>query len=377
LAQATCSSLEEVKASTGLISKPALAQVWAVNVDMWRVLALSFTLGYAAHTEPVNLHAVNAAEAAEVAKQAATVAKRVAAHTEDVAHDTAAALRFTRDALKRAGANADDVAEVGRQADRLEAEAGTKSSESSENSQRDASSTQAEESEERTENSQRDGSSTQSEESDKSSSKKKSSKLEKGSSNHINRDSSSSGGSSGGSSDGSSSDSSSSGSSSSGSSSSSGGRSLDVNSDIVPYPNGVEPFGQEAPAKELTEESVKQSDGMVDQIENAQGVEAKRSVYRALTKLRGATIASYDGIAKGHLKNVDHYNKGHKWREDHPMRHLAEEEADTHIWAFPKHSSKTAPKAVKKKAKKAAAGAKKAASPAAAPAAASAPAAAK
>jgi len=97
----------------------------------------------------------------------------------------------------------------------------------------------------------------------------------------------------------------------------------------------VEPFGQEDSAKKLTENSVKESDGMIDQIENAQGVEAKRSVYRALTKLRGATIASYDGIAKGHLKNVDKYNKQHKWRDEHKISHLAEEEADTHKWAFP------------------------------------------
>lgn len=89
----------------------------------------------------------------------------------------------------------------------------------------------------------------------------------------------------------------------------------------------------------MTKDSIQQSDGMVHQIETAQGVEAKRSVYRALTKLRGMTIASYDGIAKGHLKNVDNYNKKHKWRDEHPFKHLAEEEADTHVWAFPKHSS--------------------------------------
>merc|ERR1719353_1002597 len=86
------------------------------------VLASAVVAGYgrqAANAQPVNLHAANAAEAADVAEQAAKVAKRVAAHTEDVAHDTASALRYTRDALKRAGANADDVAEVGRQADKL------------------------------------------------------------------------------------------------------------------------------------------------------------------------------------------------------------------------------------------------------------------
>merc|ERR1719183_1639448 len=111
---------------------------------------------------------------------------------------------------------------------------------------------------------------------------------------------------------------------------------LDIDTRIAPYPSGVEPFGQEAPAKELTEESVRQSEGMIDQIENTQGVESNRAVYRALTKLRGATIASYDGMAKSHLKNVDSYNKKHSWREEHPYRHLAEEEADVDVWAFPK-----------------------------------------
>ena len=78
----------------------------------------------AMQTEPVNFHSAHAAEAADVAEQAATVAKRVAAHTEEVAHDTAAALRYTRDALSRAHADADDIAEVGRQADKLDEQAG-------------------------------------------------------------------------------------------------------------------------------------------------------------------------------------------------------------------------------------------------------------
>jgi hypothetical protein len=109
---------------------------------------------------------------------------------------------------------------------------------------------------------------------------------------------------------------------------------LDIPSEIAPQPNGVEPFGGEEPAREMTKASIKESNAMVDQIENAQGVEAKRSVYRALTKLRGATIASYDGMARAHLQNVDNYNKKHKWREEHPYRHLAEEEGDVSVWAF-------------------------------------------
>jgi hypothetical protein len=243
------------------------------------LLAFHTVAGYgreAVYAEPVNLHAANAAHAADVAERAANVATRVAAHTEEVAHDTAVALRYTRDALKRAGADKKDIENVGKEAAKIEAEAGIASR------------------------------------------KGKDSNLD----SSISREYRSNGR------EGVSSD---------------GGvdRSLDVNSEISPYPNGVEPFGQEDPAKELTKESVKQSDGMVKQIENAQSMEAKRSVYRALTKLRGATIASYDGMAKGHLKNVDNYNKKHKWREEHPMKHLAEEEADTHIWAFPNSKKST------------------------------------
>jgi len=117
------------------------------------------------------------------------------------------------------------------------------------------------------------------------------------------------------------------------------GPGIDIDSAVAPAESGVEPFGQERPAKKLTEASIKESEGMVGQIETAQGVEAQRSVYRALTKLRGATISSYDSMARAHLKNVDQYNKKHSWREEHPFKHLAEEEADTEVWAFPKTGS--------------------------------------
>jgi len=294
------------------------------------VLALSILGLKAAQTEPVNLHAANAAEAADVAEQAATVAKRVASHTEEVAHHTAEALRFTRDALKRAGASAGDVAEVGRQADQLDEEAGITSGEGQEGRRQSS-----EMKEERSQIS-RSG--------DVSSDASSHGRNGLGGSGHASGSGISADGSSsvGRDSEDHNSGSASSSSGSSGSSSSEGvSRRFDIDNSISPYPNGVEPFGQEDPARELTSDSVKQSDGMIDQIENTQGIESKRAVYRALTKLRGATIASYDGMAKAHLKNVDRYNKAHKWRDDHPVRHLAEEEDDTHVWAFPKKTSKT------------------------------------
>jgi len=313
------------------------------------VLGLSIFVGCgrdAAEPHPVSLHAANAAEAAEVAEQAAKVALKVAAHTEEVAHDTASALRYTQDALKRAGANAEDVAKVGKEADKLEEEAGGKGSASRRGESTSANGEEAE----KAEKSSRKSSNLDSEEKGSSITRKSADADRETSAGSA---SGSASGSDGGNGEG------------NGGGNGEGGstRGLDVNNEIVPYPSGVEPFGQEEPAKQLTKESVKQSDGMVNQIENAQGTEAKRSVYRALTKLRGATIASYDGMAKGHLKNVDNYNAKHKWRDLHPMKHLAQEEDDTHIWAFPKKGSKKS-KAPKKKA--AASPAPAAASPASA-----------
>jgi len=318
------------------------------------ILGISVAIAYgrtAVHDHPVNLHAAHAAQAADVAEQAAAVAKRVAAHTEAVAHDTAAALRYTQDALNRANANADDIASVGSSADRLEEEAGIEEG-SMGNSDSGAASGygKAGNTHDRSEgregsvwssnlDTEEQGSSISKGENDVESSigggygsNGEGSETNIGPDGRILAD-----GEGGGSASG----------SAGGSANGDAGRSLDVNSEIVPYPNGVEPFGQEEPAKVLTKQSVKQSDSMVDKIENAQGTEAKRSVYRALTKLRGATIASYDGIAKGHLKNVENYNKKLTWRELHPMKHLAEEEADTHIWAFPKKSGKKAKPAKK------------------------------
>ena len=37
--------------------------------------------------------------------------------------------------------------------------------------------------------------------------------------------------------------------------------------------------------------------------------EEKRAVFRALTRLRGAAIASFDGIARSQTGNIDQYAK--------------------------------------------------------------------
>jgi len=102
----------------------------------------------------------------------------------------------------------------------------------------------------------------------------------------------------------------------------------------MPY-GDLEPFGREDTAQELTEGSIRESDEMVDQLERAEVAEEKRAVFRALTRLRGAAITSFDGVARSQTGNIDEYNQVHKWRKTHPLHHLADEESDVSKWAFP------------------------------------------
>lgn len=108
---------------------------------------------------------------------------------------------------------------------------------------------------------------------------------------------------------------------------------IDIDTEM-PY-GDLEPFGREDTAQELTESSVKESDEMVDQLERAEVAEEKRAVFRALTRLRGAAITSFDGVARSQTGNIDEYNKVHQWRQTHPLHHLADEESDITKWAFP------------------------------------------
>lgn len=108
---------------------------------------------------------------------------------------------------------------------------------------------------------------------------------------------------------------------------------FDVDTEM-PY-GELEPFGREDTAQELTENAIKQSDEMVDQLERAEVAEEKRSVFRSLTRLRGAAITSFDGVARSQTGNIDEYNKVHQWRVTHPLHHLADEESDISKWAFP------------------------------------------
>merc|ERR1719424_987006 len=102
----------------------------------------------------------------------------------------------------------------------------------------------------------------------------------------------------------------------------------------IPF-GSLEAFGREDTASELTDASITESNAMVDQIENAVVAETKRSMFRALTRLRGATIANFDGMANAQSANVAQYAKAKQWTQSHELNHLAKQEANVGKWAFP------------------------------------------
>lgn len=109
--------------------------------------------------------------------------------------------------------------------------------------------------------------------------------------------------------------------------------------DTVEMPTeDLEPFGRENTAQELTEASIRESNAMVDQIERAEIAEEKRAVHRALTRLRGAAIANFDGVARAQTRNIDGYAKNNRWSAEHKLKHLADEERDVSKWAFPENA---------------------------------------
>jgi len=108
----------------------------------------------------------------------------------------------------------------------------------------------------------------------------------------------------------------------------------EINTAEMPF-GDLEAFGREDTAQELTQQSISESDAMVDQLERAEVAEEKRAVFRALTRLRGAAITSFDGIARSQTGNIDEYARKNQWRRAHPVHHLAKEESDTDRWAFP------------------------------------------
>merc|ERR1719298_335229 len=52
----------------------------------------------------------------------------------------------------------------------------------------------------------------------------------------------------------------------------------------------IAPFGKEDTSKELQDHAARTQDTLVDAVENAEVAEIKRAVFRALTRLRAASI---------------------------------------------------------------------------------------
>ncbi|CAK0871091.1 unnamed protein product [Prorocentrum cordatum] len=86
-------------------------------------------------------------------------------------------------------------------------------------------------------------------------------------------------------------------------------------------------LGKEDTAKELQDHAAKTQDTLVDAVENAEVAEIKRAVFRALTRLRAATIKEFDTIARLETQAIDAYNDAHHYRAENPLAHLHEDEA--------------------------------------------------
>ena len=65
---------------------------------------------------------------------------------------------------------------------------------------------------------------------------------------------------------------------------------------------------------------------LVDAVENAEVAEIKRAVFRALTRLRAATIKGFDVIGCLETQAIDAYNVAHHYRAENPLAHLHEDE---------------------------------------------------
>merc|ERR1712134_43418 len=89
----------------------------------------------------------------------------------------------------------------------------------------------------------------------------------------------------------------------------------------------IAPFGKEDTWGELQDHAAKTQDTLVDAVENAEVAEIKRAVFRALTRLRAATIKEFDTIARLETQAIDAYNDAHHYRAENPLTHLHEDEA--------------------------------------------------
>merc|ERR1719331_2866487 len=90
--------------------------------------------------------------------------------------------------------------------------------------------------------------------------------------------------------------------------------------------NKIAPFGKEDTATELQKHAARTQDTLVDAVENAEVAEIKRSVFRALTRLRAAEIKEFDTIARLETQAIDEYNDHHHYRSENPLSYLHTDE---------------------------------------------------
>jgi len=84
----------------------------------------------------------------------------------------------------------------------------------------------------------------------------------------------------------------------------------------------IAPFGKEDTSRELTVHAARTQDTLVDALENAEVAEIKRSVFRALTRLRAAEIKEFDTIARLETQAIDEYNDNHHYRAENPLNYI-------------------------------------------------------
>jgi len=90
----------------------------------------------------------------------------------------------------------------------------------------------------------------------------------------------------------------------------------------APVAARIAPFGKEDTATELTKHAERTQDTLVDAVENAEVAEVKRAVFRALTRLRAASIKEFDTIARLETQAIDEYNDAHHYRAENPLSYI-------------------------------------------------------
>jgi len=96
----------------------------------------------------------------------------------------------------------------------------------------------------------------------------------------------------------------------------------------IPQGARIAPFGKEDTAAELTKHAARTQDTLVDAVENAEVAEVKRAVFRALTRLRAASIKEFDTIARLETQAIDEYNDAHHYRAENPLSYIHTTESE-------------------------------------------------